>query len=179
MRGLVAQPVILLAGCHGGHAGHTGATTDTSASHATGATSAGAPSTAATGTVTLSGTVLRPFDRASYVSPEDAPTPAEVSAAGGTAPFLAAHGCDPRFSTNFADLVAGAPVQVKNDSGDVVGTGNLGTPTYDAGHDQCVFGFTVGSLPTLNTYTLAVAQRPDASYPADQVKAGLTITFAT
>jgi hypothetical protein len=180
-RRVCALAVVLLAGCHGGR---SAAKSSASASPGGGtATSSPAPAggtaTSTTGTFPVSGTVVRPFDRASYVSPLDAPSSAEVSAAGGTAPFLAAHGCEPRFSTNFADLVAGAPVQVKNGNGDVIGTGSLGPPTYDAGHDQCVFRFTVANVPALNAYTLAVAQRPDISYPADQVKSPLTITFST
>jgi hypothetical protein len=159
-RSLIGAVVMLafVAGCH-------------SAKHAGGSGSASR--------VTIRGTVVRSFDRPSYVSPDNAPPSSDVTAAGGEASYLAAHGCEPRFSTNVADLVAGAPVVVRNAKSDQVGASTLGAPSYDGQKLTCSFPFTVANVAASNMYNVVVGNRDPMSFTPSQVQSAVTLTFTS
>ena len=67
------------------------------------------------------------------------------------------------------DIHAGAPVEVRNETGVTVGTATLSTGEPDPTHRGCVYHFTVERLPASDSYTFQIGGRLGLTYPRNEV----------
>ena len=72
----------------------------------------------------------------------------------------------------YEDMAGGTAVVVKDARGTIVAVGALESgATFDFGLTGCRLAFSVGDLPTLDFYTVAIGHRGDITYSADQLDA--------
>lgn len=76
-------------------------------------------------------------------------------------------------SGGYADLTAGAPVTVRNESGAIIATGALDAGTSDSTYPTvvCHFTYTISNVPDAKFYSVEVSHRGGLTYSKDQLNA--------
>ncbi|HMC41831.1 MAG TPA: hypothetical protein VKI20_02385 [Acidimicrobiales bacterium] len=78
----------------------------------------------------------------------------------------------------FGDVVAGAPVVVRNGHGLTIATGSLAPGAPEPSKRGCAFQFTIRPLPVAATYTVSVGKRGGLPYSYEDLqKAGWHLTM--
>jgi len=76
-------------------------------------------------------------------------------------------------SGGYADLTAGAPVTIKNESGAIIATGTLDAGVSDSIYPTvvCHFTYTISNIPTAKFYMVEVSHRGALTYSQEQLDA--------
>jgi hypothetical protein len=74
-------------------------------------------------------------------------------------------------SGSYSDIRVGTQVTVKNESGTIIGSGELFSPTYDSAALECSFPFEITNLPDASFYVVSVSQRDSHTYQASDLTA--------